>query len=101
MKNKTIFITGGAGFIGSALIRHLISNTQHNVINIDSLTYAGNLDSLLSVSNSERYHFEKVDICDYGTLKGVRGLPRSCPFLAAGRKIGKKRQRIRKGRKKR
>lgn len=62
--SKIILITGGAGFIGSALIRHLIQNTQHNIINVDKLTYAGNLESLKSVENSPRYRFEKVDICD-------------------------------------
>jgi len=55
-------ITGGAGFIGSAVIRHLISNTDYEVVNIDKLTYAGNLESLLPVSKSKRYHFELVDI---------------------------------------
>ncbi|WP_318503803.1 dTDP-glucose 4,6-dehydratase [Photobacterium leiognathi] len=57
-----ILITGGAGFIGSAVIRHLIQNTSHQVMNIDKLTYAGNLASLASVSNDERYCFERVDI---------------------------------------
>jgi len=57
-------ITGGAGFIGSALIRHIINNTNHSVVNIDKLTYAGNLESLNSVSDSSRYVFEKVDICN-------------------------------------
>ncbi|WP_305838798.1 dTDP-glucose 4,6-dehydratase [Photobacterium leiognathi] len=57
-----ILITGGAGFIGSAVIRHLIQNTSHQVMNIDKLTYAGNLESLASVSNDERYCFERVDI---------------------------------------
>ena len=59
-----ILITGGAGFIGSALVRHIIQDTQHHVINMDKLTYAGNLESLASVSRSERYAFEQVDICD-------------------------------------
>ncbi|MBT3520077.1 MAG: dTDP-glucose 4,6-dehydratase [Gammaproteobacteria bacterium] len=59
-----IFITGGAGFIGSALIRSIISTTSNNVLNLDKLTYAGNLDSLKSVSNNERYKFIKGDICD-------------------------------------
>ena len=62
--NKTLLVTGGAGFIGSAVIRELIKNTDHTVINIDKLTYAGNLESLLEVSEDSRYHFEKVDICD-------------------------------------
>ena len=59
-----ILITGGAGFIGSAVIRLIIQNTSHRVLNIDKLTYAGNLDSLLSVYKSERYRFIKGDICD-------------------------------------
>ncbi|WP_422766775.1 dTDP-glucose 4,6-dehydratase [Photobacterium leiognathi subsp. mandapamensis] len=59
-----ILITGGAGFIGSAVVRHLIENTPHQVMNIDKLTYAGNLASLASVSNDERYCFERVDITD-------------------------------------
>ena len=61
---KTILVTGGAGFIGSAVIRHLINDTNHTVVNGDKLTYAGNLESLNSISDNPRYHFEKVDICD-------------------------------------
>jgi len=57
-------VTGGAGFIGSAVIRHLINDTDHSVVNVDKLTYAGNLHSLESVSDSDRYSFEQVDICD-------------------------------------
>lgn len=64
-----ILVTGGAGFIGSAVIRHIINNTQDKVINVDKLTYAGNLDSLESVCDSERYSFEQVDICDRTELK--------------------------------
>jgi len=56
-------ITGGAGFIGSAVIRHMIKNTDHQVVNIDKLTYAGNLESLRSIDSSQRYLFEKIDIC--------------------------------------
>ncbi|PHS26834.1 MAG: dTDP-glucose 4,6-dehydratase [Methylophaga sp.] len=68
---KTILVTGGAGFIGSAVIRQLINETEHHVVNVDKLTYAGNLESLLSVSNSDRYHFEKVDICDAKEIKRI------------------------------
>jgi len=60
---KKILITGGAGFIGSALARHIINNTDHIVVNVDKLTYAGNLESLSSVEDSARYIFEQVDIC--------------------------------------
>ncbi|WP_417762087.1 dTDP-glucose 4,6-dehydratase [Shewanella sp.] len=66
-----ILVTGGAGFIGSALVRFLINNTSCDVVNVDKLTYAGNLDSLSSVSASSRYFFEKVDICDSIALKAV------------------------------
>ncbi len=59
-----LLITGGAGFIGSAVIRHIIQHTQDSVINLDKLTYAGNLESLTEVSDSERYTFEQVDICN-------------------------------------
>jgi len=62
--NKIIIITGGAGFIGSAVIRHIINNTKHSVINMDKLTYAGNLESLTSIEGDDRYSFEKVDICN-------------------------------------
>ena len=62
--NKKLLITGGAGFIGSAVIRHIIDNTNHSVVNVDKLTYAGNLESLVSVENDSRYAFEQVDICD-------------------------------------
>ena len=57
-------ITGGAGFIGSAVIRHLIEYTDHSVINVDKLTYAGNLESLNACSNSNKYSFNKIDICN-------------------------------------
>lgn len=67
--NKTILVTGGAGFIGSAVIRELINNYPHKVINVDKLTYAGNLDSLTTIESSENYIFEKVDICDEQEVK--------------------------------
>lgn len=57
-------VTGGAGFIGSAVVRHIIQNTQHQVLNVDKLTYAGNLESLALVENNDRYQFSQTDICD-------------------------------------
>jgi dTDP-glucose 4,6-dehydratase len=66
-----ILITGGAGFIGSALIRYIIKNTDHRVINIDKLTYAGNLESLRMVDKNERYIFENSDICNALEIKKI------------------------------
>ncbi|MGK0703513.1 dTDP-glucose 4,6-dehydratase [Yokenella regensburgei] len=66
-----ILVTGGAGFIGSAVVRHIICDTQDSVINLDKLTYAGNLESLANISNSERYVFEHVDICNRAELDRV------------------------------
>ncbi|MCD9470810.1 dTDP-glucose 4,6-dehydratase [Photobacterium phosphoreum] len=66
-----ILVTGGAGFIGSAVVRHIINNTQDSVVNVDKLTYAGNLESLLTVENNDRYTFEQVDICDRAELDRV------------------------------
>jgi len=66
-----ILITGGAGFIGSAVVRYLINNTKEQVINIDKLTYAGNLESLVDVSCSERYSFIQADICDKNALEQI------------------------------
>ena len=68
---KKLLITGGAGFIGSAVIRHIINDTNHSVINVDKLTYAGNLESLTSIDNDARYTFEQVDICDADEIKRV------------------------------
>ncbi|MEO6959472.1 MAG: dTDP-glucose 4,6-dehydratase [Burkholderiaceae bacterium] len=66
-----ILVTGGAGFIGSALVRHVIGDTGDAVVNVDKLTYAGNLESLANVADSNRYAFEQVDICDPGELARV------------------------------
>lgn len=63
-----ILVTGGAGFIGSAVIRHIINNTQDSVVNVDKLTYAGNPESLIEIEHSNRYAFEQVDICDNESL---------------------------------
>lgn len=78
-------ITGGAGFIGSAVIRHIISNTDHSVINVDKLTYAGNLDSLESVASSDRYIHEQEDICDAASMQNIftKHQPDSLMHLAA------------------
>lgn len=66
-----ILVTGGAGFIGSAVVRYIINNTQDSVINVDKLTYAGNLESLVSVEKDKRYAFEQVDVCDRAELDRV------------------------------
>ena len=68
---KKILVTGGAGFIGSALIRKIIQTTDHFVVNIDKLTYSGNLSSLESINNNPKYNFEKIDICNHKELKRV------------------------------
>jgi len=68
---KKLLITGGAGFIGSAVIRHIINNTEHSVVNVDKLTYAGNLESLESIEDDARYTFEQVDICDATEMRRV------------------------------
>ena len=64
-------ITGGAGFIGSAVIRHIIKNTHDSVINVDKLTYAGNLENLREIDSSDRYIFEQVDICNRAALERI------------------------------
>ena len=66
-----IIVTGGAGFIGSAVCRHFILNLGHDVVVIDKLTYAGNLASLAPVASSTRYAFEKIDICDMGAIRAM------------------------------
>ncbi len=66
-----ILLTGGAGFIGSALVRHIIADTQHLVLNVDKLTYAGNLESLADVANSDRYGFAQIDICNRDALQNA------------------------------
>lgn len=63
-KPLRILVTGGAGFIGSALVRHLISSTPHVVLNLDALTYAGNLQSIAGVASSDRYEFTQANICE-------------------------------------
>lgn len=82
---KKVIVTGGAGFIGSALIRHLVKNEFAEVVNLDKLTYAGNLESLREISDSPLYHFAQLDICD---AEGVTKLfeefqPDSIMHLAA------------------
>jgi dTDP-glucose 4,6-dehydratase len=82
---KTIIVTGGAGFIGSAVIRHLIANSDYRVVNFDKLTYAGNLESLVSVADNSRYHFERGDICDSMAVKNlfIEFQPQAVMHLAA------------------
>lgn len=82
---ETIIVTGGAGFIGSAVVRRLITHSDCEVVNVDKLTYAGNPESLTSVENDPRYHFEQVDICDALELRQVfeRHRPDKVMHLAA------------------
>ena len=82
---KTVIVTGGAGFIGSAVIRHLIAHGDYRVVNFDKLTYAGNLESLVSVADSPRYCFERGDICDHREVKNlfIEYQPQAIMHLAA------------------
>ena len=68
---KTVLVTGGAGFIGSAVIRHLIASSDYQVVNLDKLTYAGNLESLASVEANLRYTFKQADICDKEAVESI------------------------------
>jgi dTDP-D-glucose 4,6-dehydratase len=80
-----ILVTGGAGFIGSALIRHLIKNTGHEVLNLDKLTYAGNLESLQGIATDTRYEFVQADIVDQVAVSAIiaRFQPQAIMHLAA------------------
>jgi len=82
---KTVIVTGGAGFIGSAVIRHLIANSDYRVVSFDKLTYAGNLESLVSIADDPRYHFERGDICDPMAVKNlfIEFQPQAVMHLAA------------------
>lgn len=76
-----ILITGGAGFIGSALVRHIIKNTNDTVVNVDKLTYSGNLESLDEVSSNERYKFERADICDAKQMAKIFEMHQPCVVM--------------------
>ncbi|MCU0935969.1 MAG: dTDP-glucose 4,6-dehydratase [Gammaproteobacteria bacterium] len=81
----TLLVTGGAGFIGSEVVRQLIAETDWTVVNVDTLTYAGNLESLESVAADPRYYFERVDVCDAAAVQGLfaRYRPDAVMHLAA------------------
>ena len=71
MTARRFVVTGGAGFIGSAVVRHLIENTPHRVLVVDKLTYAGNLDNLASIASSDRYKFARGDICNARDMRAI------------------------------
>src|SRR5258708_39944755 len=81
-----ILVTGGAGFIGSAVCRHLIQETNAEVVNVDKLTYAGNPNSLKMIDGDPRYRFVKADICDETGIAGLfaETVPEAVINLAAG-----------------
>src|SRR3974390_2251271 len=85
LDGKPIFVTGGAGFIGSAVVRHLLEHTGANVVNIDKLTYAANLASIPQAPEHPRYAFAKTDICDASGLRALfaRYEPHAVMNLAA------------------
>ena len=88
--SKRIIVTGGAGFIGSAMVRHIINETNDAVCVVDKLTYAGNLDSLEPVAGSDRYTFEKADICDKAAMDRIFSefRPTNVMHLAAESHVG-------------
>lgn len=83
--SKTFLVTGGAGFIGSAVVRELIAHSDHRVVNVDNLTYAGNLESLAGVATNDRYTFVQADICDTRAMQRAFATyqPNSVMHLAA------------------